>query len=226
MYWGHYVAHDNNRDGIAQALQLSKVQMKNFLNWHPQVLHDLHESVPFLCISPGIGPYNAWLDPIVISEWQKMAYYEIEQMTERGVPGVWTHGYYDGWAPRGSLTDPDVIQGHQYEAPVTNPMPESPRERELYIDPDVRQNSRSSIPPESLWPRVVVRFAEERSLLISGELAGGQELANTPAVVDVPVGRGHVVLYAINPMWRQETQGSFMLVMNAAMNFDHLGASR
>jgi hypothetical protein len=40
------------------------------------------------------------------------------------------------------------------------------------------------------------------------------------------VGRGHVVLYAINPMWRQETQGSFMLVMNAAMNFDHLGAGR
>jgi hypothetical protein len=73
---------------------------------------------------------------------------------------------------------------------------------------------------------VIVRFADERNLLISGELAGGQELANSPAVVDVPVGRGHVVLYAINPMWRQETQGSFMLVMNAAMNFDHLGAGR
>src|SRR5277367_5462244 len=28
LYWGHYVAHDNNRDGIAEALQLSKVQMK------------------------------------------------------------------------------------------------------------------------------------------------------------------------------------------------------
>jgi Zinc carboxypeptidase len=127
---------------------------------------------------------------------------------------------------RGSLTDPDVIQGRPYETPAANPIPENPRERELYIDPDVRQYSRSTIPPESLWPRVVVRFAEERSLLISGELAGGQELANTPAVVDVPVGRGHVVLYAINPMWRQETQGSFMLVMNAAMNFDHLGAGR
>src|SRR5712692_257987 len=99
IYWGHYVAHDNNRDGIAQALQLSKVQMKNFLDWHPQVLHDLHESVPYLYTSTGTGPYNAWLDPLVISEWQKMAYYEIEQMTARGVPGVWTHGFYDGWAP-------------------------------------------------------------------------------------------------------------------------------
>ena len=28
-----------------------------------------------------------------------MAYHEIEEMTEQGVPGVWTHGFYDGWAP-------------------------------------------------------------------------------------------------------------------------------
>ncbi len=98
VYWGHYVAHDNNRDAMAMALKLSQLMMKNFLDWHPQVLHDLHESVPYLYTSTGTGPYNAWLDPIVISEWQKLAYYEIEQMTERGVPGVWTHGFYDGWA--------------------------------------------------------------------------------------------------------------------------------
>jgi hypothetical protein len=98
VYWGKYVAHDNNRDGMAQSLELSKVMMRNFLEWHPQVLHDLHESVPFLYTSTGTGPYNAWLDPIVVSEWQKLAYYEIEEMTKRGVPGVWTHGFYDGWA--------------------------------------------------------------------------------------------------------------------------------
>jgi len=34
------------------------------------------------------------------------------------------------------------------------------------------------------------------------------------------------VLFANNPMWRQETQGSFMLVLNAALNFDHLDAGR
>jgi len=98
IYWGKYVAHDNNRDSMAQALELSKVMMKNFLDWHPQVLHDLHESVPYLYTSTGTGPYNAWLDPIVISEWQKLSYWEIEHMTQRGVPGVWTHGFYDGWA--------------------------------------------------------------------------------------------------------------------------------
>lgn len=99
IYWGHYVAHDNNRDGIAMALALSQIQMKTFLEWHPQVLHDLHESIPFLYISTGTGPYNAWLDPIVMSEWQELAYNEVQQMTAYGVPGVWTHGFYDGWAP-------------------------------------------------------------------------------------------------------------------------------
>jgi hypothetical protein len=99
VYWGHYVQHDNNRDSLAMGLKLSQVMMKNFLDWHPQVLHDLHESVPYLYISTGTGPYNAWLDPIVESEWQKMAYNEIEQLTAKGVVGVWTHGFYDGWAP-------------------------------------------------------------------------------------------------------------------------------
>jgi hypothetical protein len=73
---------------------------------------------------------------------------------------------------------------------------------------------------------VVLRFATEKDLWISGMLAGGAELANTPAIVDVPVGRGHIVLFANNPMWRQETQGDFMLLLNAALNFDHLNVGR
>ena len=109
IYWGHYVAHDNNRDAIGMGLALSRNQMHTFLEWHPQVLHDLHESVPFLYTSTGMGPYNAWLDPIVVSEWQELAYYEIQKMTERGVPGVWTHGFYDGWAPNYMFF---VAQGH------------------------------------------------------------------------------------------------------------------
>src|SRR6185369_2077326 len=96
---GKYVAHDNNRDGLGMALALSRNQMKTFIEYHPTILHDLHESVPFLYTSTGTGPYNAWLDPIVIDEWNVLAYHEVEEMTKRGVPGVWTHGFYDGWAP-------------------------------------------------------------------------------------------------------------------------------
>src|SRR5437660_1405004 len=99
IYWGKYVAQDNNLDGLGMALALSRNQMKTFLEYHPAILHDLHESVPFLYTSTGTGPYNAWLDPITVDEWQLLAYHEIEEMTKRGVPGVWTHGFYDGWAP-------------------------------------------------------------------------------------------------------------------------------
>ncbi|MEK6283100.1 MAG: M14 family zinc carboxypeptidase, partial [Acidobacteriota bacterium] len=99
IFWGKYVAHDNNRDGLGMALALTRNQMKTFLEYHPAILHDLHESVPFLYTSTGTGPYNAWLDPITIGEWQLLAYHEVDEMTKRGVPGVWTHGFYDGWAP-------------------------------------------------------------------------------------------------------------------------------
>jgi hypothetical protein len=99
VYWGHYVAHDNNRDNIGLALNLSRNVMRAYFDFHPQVIHDLHESVPFLYVSTGTGPYNPSLDPVMIDEWHRMAYHDVDEMTRRGVPGVWTHGFYDGWAP-------------------------------------------------------------------------------------------------------------------------------
>ena len=98
-WWGHYVSHDNNRDSMTMSLALSRNMMQAFFQFHPTIFHDLHESVPYLYISTGTGPYNAWLDPITVTEWQELAYYEIDQMTQRGVIGVWTQGFYDGWAP-------------------------------------------------------------------------------------------------------------------------------
>ncbi len=99
LYWGKYVAHDNNRDNLGLALDLSHHLINNFLDWHPQVLHDLHESASHLYVSTGTGPYNAWLDPLVVDEWHMIAYQEVNEMTREGVPGVWTHAFYDGWAP-------------------------------------------------------------------------------------------------------------------------------
>jgi|CXWL01.1.fsa_nt_gi hypothetical protein len=99
VYWGHYVAHDNNRDQIGMALALSRNVSKAYFDFHPQVVHDLHESIPFLYVSTGTGPYNPALDPLVIDEQHRMAYHEVDELTARGLPGVWTHGFYDGWAP-------------------------------------------------------------------------------------------------------------------------------
>lgn len=99
IYWGRYTAHDNNRDGIVMSQVLTRTMMKTFFAWHPTVLHDLHESVPFLYTSTGTGPYNRELDPIVVDEWHELAYQEITELTRRGLPGVWTHNFYDGWVP-------------------------------------------------------------------------------------------------------------------------------
>jgi hypothetical protein len=126
---------------------------------------------------------------------------------------------------RGAATEADVPQGR----PFTEPEPPVHRtrvEQELYVEPEIRDFYRAFVPPPSLYPRVVLRFADEKSLWISGMLAGGAELAEAPAIVDVPLGRGHLVLFAINPMWRQETQGSFMLLLNAALHFDHLNVGQ
>ncbi|MFO7768118.1 MAG: M14 family zinc carboxypeptidase, partial [bacterium] len=99
VYWGKYVLHDNNRDGLGLTLALSRMATSTYLEWHPLVLHDLHESVSYLYTSTGTGPYNAWLDPVLVDEWFQLAMEEVTQLTKYGVPGVWTYGFYDGWAP-------------------------------------------------------------------------------------------------------------------------------
>jgi hypothetical protein len=99
MYWGKYVQHDNNRDGMGQFLKLTQAVTKETLEWHPTVVHDLHEAQTYLYSSTGTGPYNDDIDPIVVSEWWTLAENDVMEMTKRGVPGVWTYGFYDGWVP-------------------------------------------------------------------------------------------------------------------------------
>ncbi len=99
MYWGKYVQHDNNRDGMGQLLELTRAITRLTLTWHPTILHDLHEAQTYLYSSTGTGPYNDALDPITVSEWWMLAQNDVLEMTKRGVPGVWTYGFYDGWVP-------------------------------------------------------------------------------------------------------------------------------
>ena len=100
VYWGHYVAHDNNRDAMGMTLNLTNNVLSTYLSWHAQVLHDLHESVPFLYDNTvGDGPYNAWLDPLIADEWAMLGWNNVAQMQSFGMPGVFTHGNFDTWSP-------------------------------------------------------------------------------------------------------------------------------
>src|SRR6266487_2648605 len=100
IYWGHYVAHDNNRDAIGLSLKLTRNVLTTFTGWKAQVLHDLHESVPYLYDNTiGDGPYNAWVDPILTDEWQMIGWNNVSEMTKFGMPGVFAHGNFDTWSP-------------------------------------------------------------------------------------------------------------------------------
>jgi hypothetical protein len=100
IYWGHYVAHDNNRDAMGLSLKLTRNVLNTYIGWKAQVLHDLHESVPYLYDNTvGDGPYNAWVDPILTDEWQMIGWKNVSEMTKFGMPGVFAHGNFDTWSP-------------------------------------------------------------------------------------------------------------------------------
>ncbi len=125
---------------------------------------------------------------------------------------------------RGTPDDPDQPQGR----PSAVPQPPEPKVEAWQAAPVTDEQLRNGInviPPKQR-PRVVLRYADTRDLLVSGLLENGNEIAQRPAVVDVPLDRGHIVLFANNPMWRGETQGSYALVLNAILNFDNLDAGR
>jgi len=100
IYWGKYVAHDNNRDAMGLTLKLTQNVLKTFIDWKAQVLHDLHESVPYLYDNTiGDEPYNAWLDPLLTDEWQMIGWHNTSEMAKLGMPGVFAHGDFDTWSP-------------------------------------------------------------------------------------------------------------------------------
>jgi hypothetical protein len=79
--------------------------------------------------------------------------------------------------------------------------------------------------PVSPRVRTVLRFPTNvGDLVISGGLMNGQQMTGAPALVDAPLGDGHVVLFSFNPFWRSQTLGSYALVFNALMHFDNLDA--
>jgi hypothetical protein len=127
---------------------------------------------------------------------------------------------------RGTADDPDVTQGRmvdpRFDAPprvTVQPWQAAPVTEEQLRTP------MNIIPPDQR-PRVPLRFAPQNELLVSGLLDGGGDIAQRPVVVDVPMGKGHVVLFANNPLWRGETIGSYALVFNTMLNFDNLNAGR
>ncbi len=92
-YWGHYVFVDINRDAHQQTMEETRAVFRMFFDYHPTVVHDLHEAIALLHTWNGTGPYNPHLDPIVTSEFLEMGFHEVKTLTALGMPGVWTWNF-------------------------------------------------------------------------------------------------------------------------------------
>jgi hypothetical protein len=64
----------------------------------------------------------------------------------------------------------------------------------------------------------VARFADN-NLLISGWLIGEQILAKKPAVLEIKLGKGMIITYAIRPQFRGQTRTTFKLLFNALYSY-------
>jgi hypothetical protein len=83
------------------------------------------------------------------------------------------------------------------------------------------RNNPSVIPPQ-YRPEVILRFADAKTMLLSGLLDKASSIAEHAVVVDAHLGQGNVLLFGNNPIYRGETIGTYGLVFNAILNFDNL----
>jgi hypothetical protein len=97
-YWSKYTFVDINRDTHQQTHETTKAVHRMFHEWHPTVVHDLHEGMPLLMTWNGTGPYNPNIDPITYTEFLQLSFHEVEAMTAMGMPGVSTWNFGEAFA--------------------------------------------------------------------------------------------------------------------------------
>jgi len=96
-YWSRYVFVDINRDAHQKNFAPTRAVSKMFFDYHPAVVHDLHEGISLMLSWNGTGPYNPNIDPIVLSRWLEMSFHEMTVMNSLGMPGVWTWNFGEGF---------------------------------------------------------------------------------------------------------------------------------
>jgi len=124
---------------------------------------------------------------------------------------------------RGTADDVDQPQGR----PVVTP-PEEPKVEAWQAAPvtDEQLRTRSTSSRRSSARASCCGTGTPAACLCRGLLRTATKSPSGRLSWDVPLDKGHVVVFAHNPMWRGETQGTYGLVFNAILNFDQLNAGR
>ena len=66
-------------------------------------------------------------------------------------------------------------------------------------------------------PQVIARFTGGEAGVLSGLMRNPDQIRNRPMVVDAPSGKGRVIMFANNPIYRWQTFGEHEMVFNALM---------
>ena len=120
---------------------------------------------------------------------------------------------------RGSVDDSDEPQGRKITEPepLVKQQPWEPKP----LDEEQTRNNPLVIPMQSR-PDVILRFSDAKTLLLDGLLDKAASIAEHAVVVNAHLGQGNVLLFGNNPVYRGETVGTYALVFNAILNYQHL----
>jgi hypothetical protein len=72
--------------------------------------------------------------------------------------------------------------------------------------------------PDDMEKHVILRYAEEGDVCLSGIVKGEKDIKGKAAILDVPLGQGRVVMFTFNPFWRDTNHGVYAFVFNALLN--------
>ena len=129
----------------------------------------------------------------------------------------------------------NAVQGHNVTPNAQplrilplEPQPEASRPAATDDGSQARQMAAQfGIATDDSRPRTVLSFSQNANdLLLSGSLSGAQGLTGKAALLDATVGKGHVVMFAMRPFWRWQTQGTYAMGFNAILHWNDLNAGR
>jgi hypothetical protein len=71
---------------------------------------------------------------------------------------------------------------------------------------------------------VLMSFPGGEKAVQSGLMVGAAQIKDRPAIVDLPVGQGQVLMFATNPVYRWQNFGEFRMLWNALFSYKDLRA--
>ncbi len=76
--------------------------------------------------------------------------------------------------------------------------------------------------PEDMEKYIVVKYASKGEVCLSGMVKNSKDFQGKAAILDVPVGKGHILMFTFNPFWRDTNHGNYMFVFNSILNYNDL----